>query len=115
MIAANIRKLSRMELLYTCIAKVASCAEKKSIEKVAGTRKDTTQYEQRTISELRKASQRCGNGSVKFAKKFSFRESTARQTARQALFWSKVATLNFRKLCNYLKGMGRYTQNPVLG
>ena len=46
MIAANIRKLSRMELLYTCIAKVASCAEKKSIEKVAGTRKDTTQYEQ---------------------------------------------------------------------
>ena len=30
-------------------------------------------------------------------------------------FGSKVATLNFRKLCNYLKGMGRYAQNPVLG
>ena len=95
MIAANIRKLSRMELLYTCIAKVASCAEKKSIEKVAGTRKDTTQYEQRTISELRKASQRCGNGSVEFAKKFSFREITARQTARQVLFWFQGRDLEF--------------------
>ena len=95
MIAANIRKLSRMELLYTCIAKVASCAEKKSIEKVAGTRKDTTQYEQRTISELRRASQQCGNGSVAFTKKFSFREITARQTARQALFWFQGRDLEF--------------------
>lgn len=95
MIAANIRKLSRMELLYMYIAKVASCAEKKSIEKVAGTRKDTTQYEQRTISELRKASQRCGNGSVEFAKKFSFREITARQTARQVLFWFQGRDLEF--------------------
>lgn len=32
MIAANIRKLSRMELLYTCIAKAASCAEKQGEE-----------------------------------------------------------------------------------
>ena len=39
MIAANIRKLSRMELLYTCIAKVASCAEKQSEELLAETLK----------------------------------------------------------------------------
>lgn len=39
MIAANIRKLSRMELLYTCIAKMVSCAEKQSDELLAETLK----------------------------------------------------------------------------
>ena len=30
-------------------------------------------------------------------------------------FGSKIAALNFRKFFNYLKGVGRYAQNPVLG
>ena len=29
-------------------------------------------------------------------------------------FGSKIAALNFRKLFNYLKGLGSYAQNPVL-
>lgn len=29
-------------------------------------------------------------------------------------FGSKIAALNFRKLFNYVKGLGRYAQNPVL-
>lgn len=29
-------------------------------------------------------------------------------------FGSKIAALNFRKLFNYVKGVGNYTQNPVL-
>lgn len=30
-------------------------------------------------------------------------------------FGSRIAVLNFRKLFNYLKGVGRYARNPVLG
>ena len=29
-------------------------------------------------------------------------------------FGSKIAALNFRKLFNYVKGLGNYAQNPVL-
>jgi len=29
-------------------------------------------------------------------------------------FGSKIAALNFRKLFNYVKGLGHYAQNPVL-
>ena len=37
-----------------------------------------------------------------------------RETAWQVLFGSKIAALNFRKLFNYVKGLGNYTPNPVL-
>ena len=29
-------------------------------------------------------------------------------------FGSKIAAMNFKKLFNYMKGLGRYAQNPVL-
>ena len=31
-----------------------------------------------------------------------------------SFYGSKIAALNFRKLFNYVKGLGHYAQNPVL-
>ena len=79
MIESNIRKLSRMELIYTCILR-------NGVETVPSNIRKNYHLEKMPRGKQRG--------------KFSF--------------GSKIAALNFRKLFNYVKGLGHYAQNPVL-
>lgn len=109
MVEANIRKLRRLELIYTCISKQSYSFTQ-----------DGEPYTYTGKNEYRTILAPCQDQEWQRNDPFSTKEyihcyhmPVLGRIPFRHFYGSKIAILNFRKLLQFRKGRGYYSQNPL--
>ena len=140
MIESNIRFLSRMELIYTCISKLAIYFDKNYPNKIgcpyqgqyrpkidgwnatfitsknASNRAKSQRYMQsEEFSNYAKLRNGVETVPANIRKNYRLDKLPRGKQRGKFFFGSKIAALNFRKLFGFRKGLVNYAQNPIFG